>query len=141
QHGGHGKSTGGDGLVAAFDSSSEAVRAAITMQRTLEEYNAAHASERKIVIRVGVATGEVVLDKGGRPFIGNALNLAARVMNLGDGGQVFTTRQVIDDANAPGILAHSHGEFELKNIAEPIQVMEVLWREGQQPSIPRVQSE
>ncbi|MDH4140514.1 MAG: hypothetical protein OEV43_08075, partial [Coriobacteriia bacterium] len=45
QHGGHGKSTGGDGLVAAFDSSSEAVRAAITMQRTLEEYNAAHPSE------------------------------------------------------------------------------------------------
>ncbi len=88
---GHGKSTGGDGLVASFDSAANAVHAAQAMQRTLVEHNASHSSERDIIIRIGIASGEVVLDKGGRPFIGNALNLAARVMNLGDGGQILTT--------------------------------------------------
>ena len=91
---GHGKSTGGDGLVASFDSAANAVHAAQAMQRTLVEHNASTRRERDIIIRIGIASGEVVLDKGGRPFIGNALNLAARVMNLGDGGQVLTTRSV-----------------------------------------------
>lgn len=132
--GGHGKSTGGDGLVAAFETPLSATTAAATMQRTLAEYNASHPSERDIVIRIGVASGEVVLDKGGRPFIGTALNLAARVMNLGDGGQALVTREVADGAGAvEGVRNASHGTFELKNIAEPVEVVELLWSDGQEP--------
>lgn len=134
---GSGKSTGGDGLLAAFDSPADALHAAVTMQRTLADYNAAHPSERDIIIRVGVASGEVVLDKGGRPFIGNALNLAARIMNLGDGGQIFTTREVVVAAKADDISSYSHGKYELKNIAEPVEVLELLWSPRQEPSKPR----
>jgi len=134
---GNGKSTGGDGLVAAFNSAGDAVHAAVTMQRTLREHNAAHKGERDIFIRVGIANGEVVLDRGGRPFIGNALNLAARVMNLGDGGQVFTTRAVLDAAHAGDLRTYRHGSVELKNIADPVEVYEVLWDEGQEPGKPR----
>jgi class 3 adenylate cyclase len=136
QHGGHGKSTGGDGLVAAFADAASAVLAAAEMQRVLDAHNRNHADERDMTVRIGVAEGEVVLDKGGRPFIGAALNLAARVMNLADGGQSFVTRRVWDRAvgTVPG---HSHGEFDLKNIAKPVEVVELLWGEGQQPVAPR----
>lgn len=137
RHGGSGKSTGGDGLVSAFTSAAEAVAAAADMQRLLMEYNAAHSSERDIIVRIGIADGEVVLDKGGRPFIGNALNLAARIMNLGDGGQVLLTDSVAKAAGAPeGVRLSSHGPFELKNIAEPIEVIEALWAEDQEPLSP-----
>jgi class 3 adenylate cyclase len=133
---GRGKSTGGDGLIASFDSPEEAVCAARKMQQTLERHNAAHPREREILIRVGVADGEVVLDKGGRPFIGAALNLAARVMSLGDGGQILVTRDIASKTKAPGVAMVSHGEFELKNIAKPVEVLEVLWRDGQAPCDP-----
>jgi class 3 adenylate cyclase len=133
---GHGKSTGGDGLVAAFDSPDSALHAAVTMQRKLTEHNATHSSERDIIIRIGIASGEVVLDKSGRPFIGNALNLAARVMNLGDGGQVLTTQQMVEASRDPGLRTHAHGAYELKNIAEPVQIVEILWADGQQPIEP-----
>lgn len=136
-HGGRGKSTGGDGLIATFDSAEEAVCAAREMQQTLERRNAAHVNEREILIRVGIAEGEVVLDKGGRPFIGAALNVAARVMSLGDGGQVLVTRDIASKTKAPDIVMVSHGDFELKNIAQPVEVLEVLWREGQAPCDPR----
>ena len=137
QHGGSGKSTGGDGLVSAFTSATEAVVAAAGMQRLLMEYNATHSSERDIIVRIGIAQGEVVLDKGGRPFIGNALNLAARVMNLGDGGQILMTDSVAKAAGKPeGVRLSSHGPFELKNIAEPIEVIEALWAEDQEPLSP-----
>jgi class 3 adenylate cyclase len=138
EHHGCGKSTGGDGLVAAFNSPADALRAAVAMQAVLAEHNASHPAEREIVIRIGVASGEVVLDKGGRPFIGSALNLAARVMNLGEGGQVFTTRAVVSAAKeASGLVTHSHGGFELKNIATPVEVLEILWAPDQAPAIPR----
>ena len=52
----------------------------------------------RLWVRMGLASGEVVLDSGGRPFIGAGLNLAARVMNLADGGQVFATDEVAASA-------------------------------------------
>ncbi|TLM80219.1 MAG: adenylate/guanylate cyclase domain-containing protein [Actinobacteria bacterium] len=135
EHGGRGKSTGGDGLVAAFQTPGQAVAAAVRMQRALADYNSSRTTERDMTIRIGIAAGEVVLDKGGRPFIGAALNLAARVMNLADGGQAMTTRPVADAAGGEFRL-FSHGRFELKNIAEPIEVIEILYDEAQEPKPP-----
>jgi len=135
-HGGHGKSTGGDGLLAAFDTASEAIRAAAEMQQALDAHNRAHPQGREMTIRIGVADGEVVLDKRGRPFIGGALNLAARVMNLADGGQAFVTAEVAA-ASGGAVPTHPLGEFELKNIASPQQIHEILWAPGQQPRDPR----
>jgi adenylate cyclase len=135
-HRGHGKSTGGDGLVAAFDVPSDAINAAAEMQAALARYNASHPDEREMTVRIGIAEGEVVLDRGGRPFIGTALNLAARVMNLADGGQAFSTSEVASRAKGRWTM-HSHGQFSLKNISTPIEVIEVLWADGQLPLDPR----
>jgi class 3 adenylate cyclase len=137
--GGKGKSSGGDGLVAAFDDTGSALRAAVEMQRALSDYNAGRPGDEEILVRIGIASGEVVLDKGGKPFLGDALNLAARVMSLADGGQVFTTRAAADSAGTLPYGSTSHGEFRLKNISEPVEVVEVLWRDGQQGAAPHVE--
>lgn len=134
--GGHGKSTGGDGLLAAFESPGAALQVSVEMQRVLAEYNAKRPGEEEILIRAGVATGEVVLDKGGKPFLGDALNRAARVMSLADGGQIFTTEQDVDTAGEIALATVSHGEFRLKNIAQPVEIVEVLWREDQEARPP-----
>lgn len=136
-HGGHGKSTGGDGLVASFESAADALSAAVGMQVALAEHNAAHANEREIWVRAGLASGEVVLDKGGRPFIGAALNLAARIMNLADGGQILAAGDVATAAQGAGVRVHFFGQVELKNIGKPVEIAEVLWSEGQEPRDPR----
>ncbi len=133
---GCGKSTGGDGLVAAFDVRSDALAAAAEMQRMLAGYNTEHPGERDLLVRIGIAQGEVVLDRHGRPFIGAALNLAARVMNLADGGQAFATAIVSSAAPEAGVSVASLGDYELKNIAKPVEVVEVLWAEGQEPRPP-----
>jgi class 3 adenylate cyclase len=137
RHNGCGKSTGGDGLVAAFESPADALVAAAEIQRTLSAHNTEHPNEREIWVRIGLASGEVVLDKGGRPFIGAGLNLAARVMNLADGGQVFSAADVSMAAVGVGLPTHSFGEFELKNIARPVEIAELLWAPDQQPRDPR----
>jgi len=133
--GGRGKSTGGDGLLAAFPTPSAAIGAAVGMQQALEAYNASRPGEEAVLIRAGIASGEVVLDKGGKPFLGDALNLAARVMSLADGGQVFTTGSDAQTADALPFGSVTHGSFHLKNIAHPVPITEVLWR-ADQPARP-----
>jgi len=122
--GGHGKSTGGDGLVAAFASEERALQAAVEMQRALRDFNASRPGERQLAVRIGLAKGEVVLDRNGRPFIGAGLNKAARVMSLADGGQVFAEAKIVASS---GINRRSHGSHELKNIAEAVEIVELLW--------------
>ncbi len=140
-HGGKGKSSGGDGLVAAFEDPAAAVAAAVEMQQALAEYNARGSSAEAVLIRIGIAKGEVVLDKGGKPFLGDALNLAARVMGLADGGQVFTTADIASSAGDLPSGTVSHGRFRLKNISEPADLVEILWRPGQEALRPTVVAE
>ena len=138
RHGGHGKSTGGDGLVASFESGTDSLAAAAEMQRTLASHNAAHPNEREIWVRIGIASGEIVLDKRGRPFIGAALNLAARIMNLADGGQVYVADAVAAGADREAADLHALGAFKLKNITEPIEITELLWAADKKLGDPRV---
>ncbi len=132
-HRGKGAPTGGDGLVAAFGSAADAVAAAAAMQAALEGYTGSDRSPHELSVRVGIASGEVVLDAAGCPFLGGALNLAARVMDLADGAHIMMTGQVASaSALAPDRL-YAHGEYKLKNIAEAVPVAELLWREGIEP--------
>lgn len=133
QHHGAGAPTGGDGLVACFRAPADAVAAAIEIQRALEGYTGSDRSPHELSVRIGIASGEVVVDAAGVPFLGAALNLAARVMDLADGGRIMITSYVSSAATLAPEELHRHGEFKLKNIAEPIPVAEVLWRKGMGP--------
>ncbi len=138
-HEGHGKSTGGDGLVAAFATATDAPQLPPShADASCVIYNDEHESERDIIIRCGIASGEVVLDKGGRPFIGAALNLAARIMNLGDGGQILTTRPVVDKAGAsPGYSSSRPRTLHAQEHRGAHEVVEILWAADQQPLEPQ----
>jgi len=133
EHRGHGKSTGGDGLVAAFEEPDDAINAAIAMQRAVTALCETGSQGGPLAIRIGIAQGEVVLDKGGRPFIGAALNIAARVMDLGDGGRIMVTEETAALAHPARDAEVEHGEFDLKNIQRPVRVTEILWCVGQKP--------
>lgn len=133
EHKGKGAPTGGDGLVACFRAPADAVHAAVAIQKALDGYTGSDRSPHELSVRVGVASGEVVVDAAGTPFLGAALNLAARVMDVADGGRVMITSYVAASAGLPPERLFRHGEFKLKNIAEVIPVVEVLWKEGQTP--------
>jgi len=75
----------------------------------------------------------VVLDKSGRPFLGAALNLAARVMDLADGGRIMVLGPTAASSGLGSDVLSDHGAFKLKNIAEPVKVVEVIWRGGMEP--------
>jgi class 3 adenylate cyclase len=85
----------GDGLMALFghpiaqeNDSERAIRAALAIQRALAELNRENASSSrpKLVARIGIESGEVVVEAAGEIF-GDAPNLAARVQALASRGR------------------------------------------------------
>jgi class 3 adenylate cyclase len=54
-------------------------------------------------------------------------------MDLADGGRILATGGAAATSGFAEPVLMPHGEFKLKNIAEPVPVVEVAWHDGQTP--------
>ncbi|MCZ6816750.1 MAG: protein kinase, partial [Planctomycetota bacterium] len=125
----------GDGFFATFEVPSNAVRCALAFHQGLR----APGAPTPLQARVGIHMGEIVeVDSGlsgaGRvKLVGLAVDTAARVMGLAQGGQVLLTRHTFDSVRqqvraAPdgsAIEWLDHGPYRLKGIEDAINVCEV----------------
>jgi len=75
----------GDGVMVSFGSTRHAVECALDIQRAITDYSKANP-HRKLRIRIGINTGEVVEEAG--DIFGAAVNMAARVAGKAKGGPV-----------------------------------------------------
>jgi class 3 adenylate cyclase len=99
--------TTGDGVLALFDGSERAVRAAAAICLA--------AKSLGLTIRAGIHTGEVEVAAG--DVRGLAVHVAARVMALAGPSQVFvsaTTRELVADS---GLMFVDAGSHELKGVS------------------------
>jgi pilus assembly protein CpaF len=78
----------GDGLMVSFGSSRHGVECALDIQSAIAEYSNQNP-ERKIRIRIGINTGEVVEEAG--DIFGAAVNVAARVAGKAKGGEILVS--------------------------------------------------
>jgi pilus assembly protein CpaF len=78
----------GDGRMVSFGSSRYAVECALDIQKAIAEYSTRNP-ERKIRIRIGINTGEVVEEAG--DIFGSAVNVAARVAGKAKGGEILVS--------------------------------------------------
>src|SRR5262245_8481725 len=116
--------TTGDGILVEFPSVVEAVRCALTVQRGLAERNVEIAVDDRIVFRIGIHLGDVVVD--GADLLGDGVNVAARLEAIADPGGITISedvwRQVRD--KLPEVFVDL-GEQTLKNIARPMRVYRI----------------
>jgi len=81
----------GDGFMISFGSARHGVECAIDIQRAIAEYSKQNP-ERKLKIRIGLNTGEVVEEAG--DIFGAAVNVAARVAGKAKGGEILVSEIV-----------------------------------------------
>ena len=113
--------TVGDGFLAEFDSAVDAVHCGLAIQSKLGARNAVLPSDRRIRLRIGINTGDVIV--GDRDIYGNNVNIAARLEGLAEPGGVYVTRGVRDQLQGqPSLLFQDRGGRRVKNIARPIRV-------------------
>jgi class 3 adenylate cyclase len=122
----HGKIvvTTGDGVLAVFAVSSDAVHAALAAQRALgaEDWGDVGA----IRVRMGLHTGEAV--ESGGDYHSRALNRGARLMAMAQGGQILlsaATYELARDQLSEGTEVQDLGEHRLRDLIRPEHVYQI----------------
>src|SRR5277367_68293 len=111
----------GDGLLLEFPSVVAAVECAIAIQKLMVERNAEIPEAKRVVYRIGVNLGDVLIE--GDDILGDGVNIAARLEGLCEPGGVLISGAAYEhirgriDAEFVDL-----GEKDLKNIARPVRV-------------------
>jgi len=117
--------TAGDAILAEFASAVDATRCAIAIQDANNARNAAVPPERRIVFRIGLAIGDVVVGETG-DLLGDAVNIAARLEGIADPGGICASEDVLTHVqNKIPLGATDLGKQSLKNIARPIRAFKI----------------
>src|ERR1700674_3577491 len=125
EHRGRIVKTTGDGLLIAFDSVLDAVRCAVAIQEAMSARNAAVPEAERMVFRVGINVGDVIVD--GDDIYGDGVNVAARLEGQADPGGIFVSARVQEDTvGRLEIGFEDLGERELKNIERPVRIFRLL---------------
>ncbi|OBA82996.1 transcriptional regulator [Mycobacterium sp. 1164966.3] len=108
----------GDSFVVAFTRASDAVAAALELQR---------APLAPIRLRIGVHSGEIQLRDEGN-YVGPTINRTARLRDLGHGGQTLlsgATEQLVVDRLPAGAWLIDLGTHPLRDLPRPERVMQL----------------
>jgi TolB-like protein/Flp pilus assembly protein TadD len=132
EHGGRVVKNTGDGFLAEFPSAVEAIRAAVQFQARVSELTTGDVEERRIVFRVGVNIGDVIVEP--HDIFGDGVNIAARLESIAEPGGICISSAAYDQVRGKvGIEFVDLGEQSLKNIALPIRAYAVV-RDGAAPA-------
>jgi TolB-like protein/class 3 adenylate cyclase/cytochrome c-type biogenesis protein CcmH/NrfG len=110
----------GDGILVEFASVVEAVRCAIKIQEGVVERNAGVAPDRRIMLRIGINLGDIIVE--GDDIFGDGVNVARRLEGLAAPGRIVVSRAVRDHVrDRLDVTFEDMGEQPVKNIARPIR--------------------
>ncbi len=112
-------------MIAEFASPVEAVRAAVEIQRELEQRASDIPEERRIRFRIGVNLSDVMAE--GDNLLGDGVNVAARLEGLAEPGGICISGKIYDEVKSKLRVGFEDlGEQQVKNIPEPVRVYRVL---------------
>ena len=120
-HGGRIVKTTGDGLLLKFPSVVAATECAVLIQKLMVERNAGTRETRRIVYRIGVNLGDVLIE--GDDILGDGVNIAARLEGICEPGGLLISGAAYDHVR--GRIEADFvdlGETDLKNIARPVRL-------------------
>jgi len=124
-HGGRLLEVAGDAVIVEFPSAVAAVSWALDLQKAVAE----HGRDRPprlpgLALRIGVNVEDAIVD--GDKLVGDGVNIAARIQQLAEPGEIVVTEAVRDYVwNKLTATLRDLGERRLKNISRPIRLFRV----------------
>jgi class 3 adenylate cyclase len=112
----------GDGIMASFPSASRALECAVAIQQAV-----AALADTPLRVRIGLNAGEPVAEE--QDLFGTAVQLARRVCDHADPGQILVSDVVRQLAMGKGFLFSDHGDVGLRGFEDPVRLYEVRWQE------------
>ena len=102
-------SSAGDAMLAEFASAAAAVQAAIDIQERMARFNETIDEDQRLMFRIGVHLGEIIIDEAGHDIFGDGVNLAERIQVLAEPGGIAVSRAVRDVAKLHDDYAYVDG--------------------------------
>ena len=104
----------GDGVMASFNTVSDAVNAAIKIQEACNKLN-------EFELRIGIHQGEMVFEN--EDVFGDGVNVASRIVSMAVPGGIFISGKVFDEIkNQKTMECVSLGMHELKNVNGAVEI-------------------
>src|SRR3972149_3777973 len=126
KHGGVVIKSIGDSFMVDFTSAVNAVKCAVEAQENFWSFNKEKSEFEKIEIRVGIHLGDVITL--GNDVYGDGVNIAARIEAITEPCRICISEDVYKQVrNKMQIKVYKMGFIELKNIAYPVEVFELLF--------------
>jgi adenylate cyclase len=128
QHGGRVAEMAGDALLLEFPSAVNALRWAVDVQRAVTSRHN-ESDPPAISLRIGINVEDVIVDGG--MLQGDGVNIAARIHQTAEPGQIVVTSVVRDYVSGRlPVTFHDLGTPHLKNIARAVRVFAVEWSDA-----------
>lgn len=124
-HGGYVFKTMGDAFCAAFSSTSDALNAALSAQRSTHGEDWGEVGP--IRVRMALHTGATEERDG--DYFGQPVNRVARLLSAGHGGQTLlslSSFELVRDTLPEGIALRDMGERRLKDLIRPERIYQVV---------------
>jgi len=113
----------GDGTIVEFASVVDAVNCALSVQRSGSSLQAENLHQPKIVLRIGINLGDVIIE--GDDIYGDGVNIAARLEPVAEPGGISISSIVNESiGNRIDVRFQDGGQINVKNIDRPIRI----WR-------------
>ena len=115
----------GDGVLATFEAATEAVAAAIAVQRSAHEHSLLDPAEA-FRVRIGISVGDLSVERG--DVFGTAVVEAARLCAVAGTGEILVADIVRALARGRGGYGFEPmGDLELKGLPDPVPACRVAW--------------
>ena len=116
--------TTGDGLLVEFPSAADAAECAVEIQRRMARRNSDVDPDRKILFRIGINLGDVIIEDD--DVLGDGVNVAARLQEIAQPGGISVSQAVRDQlAHKLDLRFEDAGEQMLKNISRTIRMFRI----------------
>lgn len=113
----------GDGSLASFESTLDAVNCAIEIQDILHE-------EDEFKVRIGIHLGDATFREG--DVFGDGVNLASRIQGTAGPGEIHVSDSVYANVqNKLKFQFRNKGDHRLKNVNDPVKIFKI--EAGHQP--------
>ncbi len=125
-HGGTEIKQTNDGIMASFPVASEAVQAAVEIQKSAKAHSGVN-QELPLHVKIGINAGEPIAENN--DLFGTPVQMAARVMAYAGQDQIAVSKLVFDLCTGKGLKFKDLGAAEFKGFAEKVPVFEAQWRD------------
>jgi adenylate cyclase len=125
-HGGTEVKQTNDGIMASFPVASEAVQAAVEIQKSAKVHSGVN-QDLPLHVKIGINAGEPIAENN--DLFGTPVQMAARVMAFAGQDQIAVSKLVFDLCTGKGLKFKDLGAAEFKGFAEKVPVYEAQWRD------------